>query len=691
MSALDTTKADLTLPAVRPPVRRSTPRQPPGLGGPTIPALLRALGRRWQLALTLPLLGGLVTALALWYFLPQRHAAELWLRIGPPPHDVLAAMGDASDLAEYRQAQAARIRSPQLLAAALEQDAAAAFRAAHGLEEGRLRLEKALTVTIDPEQGILRLRVTAATPAQAAALVDAVAGTYLQDLRQQRQDYLHRLNAAADQERTELRRVRQQAAALHDPQREILTRDWQQAQFELARARTELKLAQERAKELRPPLSPAALATAADEYLRSDNLAQDYRRQLDRLEESSRAWAKVTALGDSDPRLRDYAEKRQVLRKKLEERHKAAWAAAQRQVAERAQAEQHSRLQGLRDRIAALEKLEATRKEQLRQHEPATAEALRLRELRDETAQRHKELDRLQTEVRAVEREGKGPAWVSHLGQSQTAPAESRQLRLRRAGLGGGFAFAFLLLAISWQEFRVRRITNNQDIVYGLGLTLAGTLPKVPEKLLRTVQSSSPAEEARLHEAVDVLRTLVLRTAADRPCVVLVTSAAEGEGKTSLATQLALSLARAWRKTLLIDGDLRKPVLHQRFNRAAEPGFSEMLRFEFDPTDMIHPTEIARLWVLTAGHADSHALQALAQEDSRALFAGLKEQYDFVVLDASSVLSVADAVLLSQHADIVLLAARSGRSNLRAVHTAQERLATVGAAPLGVVLVETPA
>jgi capsular exopolysaccharide synthesis family protein len=194
--------------------------------------------------------------------------------------------------------------------------------------------------------------------------------------------------------------------------------------------------------------------------------------------------------------------------------------------------------------------------------------------------------------------------------------------------------------------------------------------------------------QAQLTEAVDALRTLLLHAAraADLQ-VVMVTSAGAGEGKTSVASHLAASLARAWRKTLLIDGDLRHPAVHRLFDQPPEPGFSEVLRGEVGAHDAIRPTAVSRLWAMPAGNWDSHAVQALAQESVRSLFEELKGQYDFVVVDSCPVLPVADSLLLAQHVDAVLLAVLRDVSRAPAVHAARQRLAGLGVRTLGAVVI----
>jgi capsular exopolysaccharide synthesis family protein len=154
-----------------------------------------------------------------------------------------------------------------------------------------------------------------------------------------------------------------------------------------------------------------------------------------------------------------------------------------------------------------------------------------------------------------------------------------------------------------------------------------------------------------------------------------------------VASHLAASLARAWRKTLLVDGDLRKPAAHQQFDLPLEPGLSEVLRGEVSPEDAIRPTTLSRLWLMPAGHWDSHAVQALAQDAVKAQFAKLKQQFDFIIVDSSPLLPVTDPLLLAQHVDAVLFSILRDVSRMPTVHAAQQRLAALGIRTLGAVMI----
>ena len=116
---------------------------------------------------------------------------------------------------------------------------------------------------------------------------------------------------------------------------------------------------------------------------------------------------------------------------------------------------------------------------------------------------------------------------------------------------------------------------------------MLGVLPPTSLKAI----SGNSLTATQVAEAIDNVRATIMHDSTSRPRqVVMVTSPATMEGCTTVAASLALSLARAGRRTLLIDGDLRSPSLHKLFGMPLEDGLSEVLRAEIDLSDAIHPT-----------------------------------------------------------------------------------------------------
>ncbi|HEV3448862.1 MAG TPA: CpsD/CapB family tyrosine-protein kinase, partial [Gemmataceae bacterium] len=166
-----------------------------------------------------------------------------------------------------------------------------------------------------------------------------------------------------------------------------------------------------------------------------------------------------------------------------------------------------------------------------------------------------------------------------------------------------------------------------------------------------------------------------------------VTSPGNGEGKTTLACHLAASLARGSRNTLLIDCDLRNPAASSQFDLPNEPGISEALRGEIEYDEAILSTPVARLSLLPAGKSDRLAIQCLAQENVEKVFQLMREQYDFIVIDAPAVLPFADSLLIGQYADAVLFSVLRNRSRLPLLHAAQQKLSSLGIRTLGAVVI----
>jgi capsular exopolysaccharide synthesis family protein len=172
--------------------------------------------------------------------------------------------------------------------------------------------------------------------------------------------------------------------------------------------------------------------------------------------------------------------------------------------------------------------------------------------------------------------------------------------------------------------------------------------------------------------------------------VIMVTSSATMEGTTIVASSLALSLARAGRRTLLVDGDLRSPSLHKLFSMPIEDGFSEVLRSEIDLVDAVKPTNNEGLYLLTAGVCNAEAIHALATDQPQAIFDKLRDQFDFVVIDAPPVLGISDSLSLGQYIDGAVLTVLRDHSEIRKIHHALETLRTMGVRVIGTVVNGVP-
>ena len=168
---------------------------------------------------------------------------------------------------------------------------------------------------------------------------------------------------------------------------------------------------------------------------------------------------------------------------------------------------------------------------------------------------------------------------------------------------------------------------------------MLGVLPPTSLKSL----AGNSLVATQVAESIDNVRATLMHDSTAGPRqVVMVTSPGTMEGDTVVASSLALSLSRAGRRTLLVDGDLRAPALHKLFGMPLEDGLSEVLRTEIDLADAIKPTNNERLYLLTAGVCDADAIHALATDQPQAIFEKLRDQFDFIMIDAPPVLGISD-------------------------------------------------
>jgi polysaccharide biosynthesis transport protein len=195
-----------------------------------------------------------------------------------------------------------------------------------------------------------------------------------------------------------------------------------------------------------------------------------------------------------------------------------------------------------------------------------------------------------------------------------------------------------------------------------------------------------------LIESIDAIRTMLLRSAPnEKLCTIMVTSAVGSEGKTTLASNLAMSLARAGRKTLLVDCDLRRPSAHQLFEQTLQPGFSEVVLREVELLDAIRPTTTdPNLHLLPAGQWDREVIQELAKHGTIGIFEKLQQEFDFVIVDSHPVLPATDSLLIGQHVDAVIVSLMRDVSQVHHVHAACQQLSTLGIRVFGAVVNGVP-
>ena len=169
--------------------------------------------------------------------------------------------------------------------------------------------------------------------------------------------------------------------------------------------------------------------------------------------------------------------------------------------------------------------------------------------------------------------------------------------------------------------------------------------------------------------------------------MILVTSPAVGDGKTSTLANLGVVFAEAGERVLLVSCDLRRPKIGEFFDLAEQVGLTSVLLGEHPLEEVLAPVaDIDRLTLLPAGPIPPNPAELLNSSRVRDIFGQLREQFDLVLIDSPPVLPVTDAAILSQYADATLLLAAAGQTRRGDLHRAAEKLDQVGATILGIVL-----
>ncbi|MGO0308832.1 GumC family protein [Endozoicomonas acroporae] len=248
-------------------------------------------------------------------------------------------------------------------------------------------------------------------------------------------------------------------------------------------------------------------------------------------------------------------------------------------------------------------------------------------------------------------------------------------------GLMVSCGIAFLL------EMLNNTIRTTKDVEEKLNLPVLGVLPKLTDKKLadHVFNLFNDKEQHGFGEAVRTIRTSINLTAMDKEHrVFAVTSTVPGEGKSSTASNLALALGQLG-KTLLVDCDLRRPVVGKNFHiKGGSAGLANLLAGTANVSDAVHKLE--DIDVIPCGLVPPNPQELLSAEQFGTLVKKLKEQYDYVVLDCPPVQSVSDVLMVSRHCDGLVYVVEAGRMQTNAVQVAVGRLLQAGAPVTGAVL-----
>jgi capsular exopolysaccharide synthesis family protein len=218
---------------------------------------------------------------------------------------------------------------------------------------------------------------------------------------------------------------------------------------------------------------------------------------------------------------------------------------------------------------------------------------------------------------------------------------------------------------------RAKRLTNGMSI----------TTP--PDVALEAPEASNTA----FSESLRSLRTnLLLSRSSAPPKVILITSAAESEGKTTISLHLAAALVRNHSKVLLVEADMRCPTLSNRLSISGDRGLSNILSGDQDNLEVRPFADLSDLAIVPSGPTPPYPAELLGSSRMKELIEKWSTAYDFVIIDSPSLLAVTDAAVLSKMADITLLVTRHSQSTQKSLERAWQTLRVDPDTKVGVVL-----
>jgi len=268
---------------------------------------------------------------------------------------------------------------------------------------------------------------------------------------------------------------------------------------------------------------------------------------------------------------------------------------------------------------------------------------------------------------------------------SPVVPKTARNIAM---GLVLGLAIGVGLAVL--RDLLDNTVKSRESLEQITGAGVVGTIPLDKERRKQPAIAFDN-DNSMIAEAFRKVRTNLQFLAVDNPPrVIVVTSSMPHEGKSTTAINIALALAEAEHNVVLVDGDMRRPMLAKYLDLVGSVGFSTVLSGAASLQESLQKTRFPGLTVLTSGAVPPNPSELLGSQLARKLLNELRAEFDYVVVDSTPLLAVTDAAILAAGADGVLIMARFGQTKREQLVHAVGSLVDVGAPLLGAVFTMVP-
>lgn len=269
--------------------------------------------------------------------------------------------------------------------------------------------------------------------------------------------------------------------------------------------------------------------------------------------------------------------------------------------------------------------------------------------------------------------------------QAPVVPKTQRNIAL---GLAFGVLFGVGLAVL--RDVLDNTVKSTEALEEIAGTAVVGSIPLDKDRRKQPAISFD-RDNSAIAESFRKLRTNLQFLAVDNPPrAIVVTSSLPSEGKSTTAINIALALAEAEHSVVLVDGDLRRPMLHKYLDLVGAVGFSTVLSGQATLQEALQKTRFPGLTVLASGAIPPNPSELLGSQAARKLLNELRAQFDYVIVDSTPLLAVTDAAILAAGADGVLIISRFGQTKREQLAHAVGNLQGVGAPVLGAVFTLMP-
>ncbi len=675
---------------------------------------LHAFRRRWFPAVFLGVFFAAAAAAAVWFLYVPRYTATAMIRIASSNQSVLFPTADRGgpSFDIYKATQLEYLRSRFVLIAALRQPEVARLPSIQEQLDPVQWVAENLSVRFPGNSEFMNVSFSSTRPEETAVLVNAIVDAYMREVvdteQRERRERLSELDQLYAEKESELRKLENDLKTLSQ---QLETGDSQalslkqqitlqqfstyrseliNVQLRIMRAQGELSLKKairekaaqiqvtERELDAAAKTDPVTLQLLMREAELKNLVAQT--RDVVRPEMAGRFGNRyVQDLADVQARIK---ARREELRQELEQKRVASI---------------DEEIESLNFELAILNQQQQQLQQEVenvrRVAETFGKGSIEVEFLRAEVELARRTIQTIAEERNRMSIELRAKPRITVVQRAEAPRVAEQDKRVQLSVLAGLAGLVLPGMTLLWWDTRRKPVNTPQDIRRVAGAEVWGTIPRLPPRAMRAIGNGRARSKKHRRwqrmfvEAVRIVAArLVRESQEERLKVIMVTSAVAGEGKTTLAAQLALSLAQIGKKTLIADFDLRRPAIHDVFDVPISPGVGEVLRGEVSLEDAIQATSVENLYVLPAGYWSPHRLAVLANGVVGATFQQLRENFDFIIVDGTPVLPVADTRFISTHTDGVVLSVIRDYSRTPLVRSAKQILESFRVRVLGTVV-----